>query len=611
MTRIVSVYLPHWAIERIAIRLWQSEGAGHLSTAAAMRQQDERIAIRPWQSEGAGHLSTAAAMRQQEERLNQHIPGGLPGEPMALIESGARGIWLSALNGAAEQRGLTPGLALADARALLPTLTVRDAEPAADRTGIRKLARWLGRYGPNRNAYGLPQEAPSGRQLRSYGLWADITGVAHLYGGEPALLADLKRRLASFGLTANVGLADTFGAAHALAWHGGRSEIAAPGATLAAISSLPVAALRLDRARVQLLHRLGLKQIGQLAALPRAGLERRFRSRHACERVLARLDQALGVICEPRRPLETPPALSVTAPFPEPLISAEILEHEAHALVVAFCARLDVQGLGVRAARLVLTRSDGTQAAIPLALSHATRAPAHLIALLREKLSALDCGFGIDWLALEAIRTEPLSARQQALTRAGSEPQAEVSAQLIDRLVSRLGGARVTYSAPQASHWPERAQAVRSALDHPRPPPDTSHTKLDVRRPLLLLAPPEPIAIQPMTVLPVDGRWRCRSNAPAKMPITAIAEIPEGSPVRFTWRRVLHTVVRTQGPERIEPEWWRELSSNPLRTRDYYTLEDAAGARFWVFQAGRSDDGGEEPCTAVAPPSWFIHGVFA
>ena len=522
-------------------------------------------------------------MRQQEERLA--IPGSLPVEPLALVESGARGVWLSALNGAAIASGLHAGLALADARALLPALTVREAAPAADRSRLRKLARWLGRYGITRNAYGLAIEAPSGRSLRCYGLWVDITGVAHLYGGEAALLADLQGRLARFGLTAHVGLADTFGAAHALAWHGAGCEIASPGETLAAIARLPVAALRLDRARVQLLHRLGLKQIGLLAALPRAGLERRFRSRSDGERVLTRLDQALGLRPEPRRPLETPPALSVRQPFPEPLISAQALEHEANALIATFCARLDAESLGVRAARLALTRSDGTQAAIALALSHATRAPAHIISMLREKLGAIDCGFGIDLMALDAIRTEPLSARQQALTRARSETQAQASAHLIDRLVNRLGAARVTHLVPQASHWPERAQAVCSALDHPRPPPDASHTKPAARRPLLLLVPPERIM--------------------------AVAEVPEGHPFRFTWRRVLHTVVRADGFERIEPEWWRELGSTPSRARDYYALEDAAGARFWVFRSGSTTSDEDESDADPAPPSWFIHGVFA
>jgi protein ImuB len=551
MKRIVSVFLPHWPIERLQQDLAQS------GAAAAACPADR---------------------------------------PLALVESGGRGVWLSALNRAAYASGLHPGLALADARALLPSLIVRAAAPSADRRDLRKLARWLGRYGITRNAYGLALYAPAGRLLRCYGLWVDITGVAHLYGGEAALLGDMQRSLGSFGLTAHLGLADTLGAAHALAWHGDGATpaIAAPGETLAALATLPVAALRIEAAQVQLLHRLGFKQIGPLARLPRQTLERRFRSTVEGERVLLRLDQALGTRPEPRRPLETPPALVVMAPFADPLISSAALENEALALVAQFCGRLEAAHLGVRACRLLLYRSDGTRAAISLSLSSAVRAPAHLAGLLREKWAALDCGFGVDLLALEALRTEHLGARQQTLTSASDDGRAQATSHLIDRLTNRLGGERVLRLAPQASHCPERAQSSHPALGPPAsapPGPACPVTPL-APRPILLLAPPEPIA--------------------------AMAEIPEGPPLRFTWRRMRHTVVRAQGPERIEPEWWRELEHFPSKaspratatrrslSRDYYALEDEAGARFWVFRAGRYNAGED-----TEHPAWFIHGVFA
>ncbi len=550
MKRIVSVCLPHWPIERLNQTLAQ-------------------VCKGPSPS-----------------------PDAPPADkPLALVEDGARGVWLSALNRGASELGLHPGLALADARALLPTLIVREATPAADRRDLRKLARWLGRYGVTRNAYGLALDGPAGRLLRCYGLWVDITGVAHLYGGEAALLRDMQRRLRSFSLTAHVGLADTFGAAHALAWHGASSgpAIAVPGATLAAIAHLPVAALRIEAAQVQLLNRLGFKQIGPLAQLPRQTLERRFRSRAESERVLLRLDQALGLRPEPRHPLEALPPLVVMTPFAEPLISSTALESETLALVAKFCDRLDAAHLGVRACRLLLYRSDGTRAAASLSLSNAVRTPAHIAGLLREKWAALDCGFGVDLLALEALRVEPLSASQQALTRTSEADGAQAASLLIDRLANKLGLERVLRVALRASHCPERAQAVHPALDPPAAaPPDAAHRATPLAsRPILLLAPPEPIS--------------------------TLAEVPEGAPLCFTWRRMRHTVVRAQGPERIEPEWWRELGAkSPSRPRSYYMLEDAAGARFWVFRAG-CYNGGENAgdIEEAEPPAWFIHGVFA
>ena len=149
------------------------------------------------------------------------------------------------------------------------------------------MARWAGRYGPNRHADG------------DDGLWIDISGVAHLFGGEENLLDDLTRRLASFGVPACAGLADTLGAAHALARFGcpdGAAWALAPeAATREAIAPLPVEALRLDAPRVLLLKRLGLRRIGQLYDIPRDSFARRFRSKDAASAVLTRLDQALGL----------------------------------------------------------------------------------------------------------------------------------------------------------------------------------------------------------------------------------------------------------------------------------------------------------------------------
>jgi len=122
---------------------------------------------------------------------------------------------------------------------------------------------------------------------------------------------------------------------------------------------------------------------------------------------------------------------------------------------------------------------------------------------------------------------------------------------------------------------PERAERARRALS--AAPERTDDVAAKAPRPSFLLACPEPIRV--------------------------IAEIPEGAPARFTWRRVERRVARAQGPERIAPEWWREIGRRASRTRDYYRIEDETGAGYWVFREGLY--GRDEEA-----PAWFLHGLF-
>jgi protein ImuB len=565
MTRIVSISLPHWPIERLA------------------RQRT----LHPAPS------STSHAVGPPDRGLRP--PATREPQPFALVESGRRGVRLSAVNAAASQHAIAAGDGLADARAILPSLAVAKADPARDKADLRRLARWTGRYGLTRNAYGYPAPSASGHPIRCYGLWIDIAGVAHLYGGEAALLEDLERRLTGFGLTARAGLADTLGAAHALAWFQPAptpaARIAQPGESAAAIAHLPVAALRLDASVVQVLRRLGLKQIGALSALPRDTLARRFRARAEGHQVLLRLDQALGRTSEPRHPLNEPAVLACETRFAEPLVTATATEHETRALVATFCARLEAAGLGVRTARLSLYRSDGGVAEVGVGTSAPTRQARHLTGLILEKLTTLDLGLGVDLLTLEAVEAEPLALTQESMAHGQTHAAPELAAELIDRLVNRLGEAHVLQLAPHASHWPERAQrtvAARANAASQHAWPDRQGARAP--RLAFLLDPPEPIAV--------------------------IAAVPEGAPARFIWRRITHRIVRAAGPERIEPEWWRTPGRPGDPMRDYYMLEDEDGGRFWVFRAGRYDgqDTGEDTAangsrSPPAGPRWFIHGL--
>jgi protein ImuB len=522
--------------------------------------------------------------------MSRATPAAVPSDlPLALVEPGTHGIRITAVNAKAAAEGVRVGQALTDARAALPALLSRPAEPRRDRVALMKLARWCGRYGPARNVDGAD------------GLWIDVTGVAHLHGGEERLLEDLLGKLSRFGLTAQAGLADTFGAAHALArfapprrvpssegetsWrYDFASTIAPAGATELRLGPLPVEALRFAPEAVLLLKRLGLRRIGQLYRLPRSAIERRFRSSEAAEAVLRRLDQALGVKSEPLPALIEPPALYVQRAFPDPLISSASLEAETERLAVELCASLEARGLGARRVHLSLYRADGTVGEARAGMSFPCRTPEHLLALLKEKLEALDAGFGVDILVLSAVQVERRDTPQAALGARLSGAARSDPALLVDRLANHLGAGRVSRLEPRASHIPERAEARMPALRDSAPARGKG-------QPPWPIGPAAPAAPRPPLLL----------SAPE--PIRVVAEVPEGPPARFTWRRVERRVVRFQGPQRIAPEWWREIGTKTSRTRDYYRIEDEGGAGYWVYREGLY--GRDEE-----PPTWFLHGLF-
>jgi len=516
MSRIVSVWLPHLAIERL-----KRESAAGGRTPPP----DDR--------------------------------------PFALVGSDARGLTLTAVNEASARDGLLPGLSLADARAICPHLLTAPAAPDKDAETLMALARWATRYSPILNVDG------------DDGLWLDVSGVPHLFGGEGALLADLARRLARAGVTARLGLAETLGVAHALARFARGSPCIVPDGKLrATLATLPVEALRLESETAHLLRRLGLKRIGQLYDLPRAALERRFRSKETTEAVLRRLDQALGARAEKREALLPAPDFVARLPFVEPVITHDGVLAGLDHLTGELCHALARAGRGARRVVLWAARTDGSSAAIEAGLSAPSREASHLVRLLKDKVETIDMGFGVDLMALAALTTELLFLTQTSLTETdGLGPDV-----LIDALANRLGTGAVRRLFPRASHMPERAQSPRGAFaGAPAWPEDTP---VKPPRPFLLLARPEPL--------------------------TVIAEIPEGPPARFTWRRVSRRVVKAEGPERIAPEWWRAL--NPLskpRPRDYYRIEDEDGCRYWVFREALYQTSVDEP------PCWFLHGVFA
>ena len=478
---------------------------------------------------------------------------------------------------------------LADARARMPGLDVVPADPAADVRALQVLAGWCGSFSP----WTAP-EPPAA--AGGAGLWLDATGCSHLFGGEAGMLTALVDRVRRLGFTARAAIADTPGAAWAIARFGPEAEVAvvASGGTESALAGLPVAALRIPPDADEGLCSLGLRCIGDLLALPRGPLAARFG-----KIVATRLDQALGRTGEPISPLVPAPAHRERIAPAEPIGRREDVERGLALLLDALCRRLERGHAGVRRLDFALYRVDGGMARVRIGTHHPARDPVHLARLFAEHLDDLDLGEGAEVLTLSAPEIEPLLPEQLSLSaRRGEDPaaggwqeKADV-APLLDRLVNRLGRGSVTRLALEASHVPERASAeVPAAGGRPAP-----------------LAPPPGRGGRPLRLFP------------RPLPIDAVAPVPDGPPVLFRWRRVVHRIAHAEGPERIAPEWWRTrlpwTSPWQQTTRDYYQVEDEAGRRFWLYREGlyaaAGGDAGVEADAAPAPaPRWFVHGLFA
>ena len=460
---------------------------------------------------------------------------------------------------AARIAGARPGMRLTDARALDPGLVAVAADGAGDRALVERLARWASRWSPL-------VEVDGADSLR-----LDTSGVAHLFGGEAALVRDIEVRFSALGLSTRVAMAGTAGAAWGLARFSSCPSPHTGEGLVDLLAPLPVAALRLPPDVVRTLERLGLKTIGALVGVPRRSLARRFRE---ADNPLDALDQMLGRKPEPltAAPIEPPPRamLRLAEPVADPSAAAQALV----LLVPDLVRQLEARRLGARRLVLVGYRVDGEVQVAAAACAIPTRDPAHLTRLLKDKTDTLDPGFGFDAFALEASWAEPLNSAQDGLIE-GPPPALEV-ARLVDRLTTRLGEGKVRRPVARQSHLPERASGWRAAVDTTASSRFRGEESAGRMRPERLLDQPEAIGV--------------------------IYATPEGLPRRFVWRRLVHDVIRAEGPERISPEWWRERGN--ARLRDYYRVEDRDGRRYWIYREGLFGDG------RGGDPLWYLHGLF-
>ncbi|EJL23528.1 nucleotidyltransferase/DNA polymerase involved in DNA repair [Novosphingobium sp. AP12] len=474
---------------------------------------------------------------------------------MVLIaRSGQRDV-VTATCPAALELGLRPGMAAAHARALVSDLDVHDADRAAD-------AAWLERL----SLHAVRHWTPTASTCDPDGLWLDVTGTTHLFGGEARFCRRVLRFLQRLGFTASIAIAGTPGAAHALARFGGHAvTLLPPRAEALAIADLPLAALRIPADTLATASRFGLERIADLYAMPRGPLAKRLGLK-----TVERLDQARGLVAEPIVPVVPFEAPRAERRLLEPIVTAEAINQVIVDLLADLVHDLQGRRLGLRTAVLTCQRVDGLAQRMAVGTARATRDARHLARMFAMRVERIDPGLGIEKMQLAAPRVEDLQpvAIASGLLDIAHAPDI---APLVDQLAGRAGDAALFRVSAVESDVPERA--VRRTA-----PLATTSGWPAWRRPVRLLQRPESLT-------------------------SVVALLPDHAPRRFSWRGTAYRVTAGEGPERVHGEWWSS-ASEMWAVRDYFMVETAGGERFWLFRRG---DGIDAPTGDL---SWYLHGVF-
>jgi protein ImuB len=539
--RILSLWLPRLPIDRIKRQLARESATKAFSSEVGTGSREEN------------------ASKQNND-------------PSVVVVKQNNALQIFAMDDAAARFGLDVGLPLANARAICPQLRVFDADEVADANTLNDIADWCDRFTPL-----VALDPP-------HGLFLDITGCAHLFGGEAALMRTLCGVLSAQGFAVSAAIAGTSICARTMTRHV-HGCIVADGEEADAVRPLPVSALGADDAVIRGLRRAGLKTIGDVASRERHEITARFGAAFT-----TLLEHALGQGDAPISPQKPLPDYIVEKRFAEPVITEGVISATLSTLAGMLVTAMAKQGKGARRLEASFFRTDGAVRAIELDTGQAVTKAEMIDRLFRERLDSLndplDPGFGFDLIRLSASRTEIVVQQQRDLD-ANVHDNDELAA-LIDRIAARIGGRRVVVHLPQDTHIPERAVLAAPAQHHLAA---ATHAVWPARvesepplRPLRLFEKPEPI----------------------KVPF---ATVPDGPPHHFTWRRATHVVVRVEGPERIAMEWWK--SGGETLTRDYFRVEDEAGLRFWIYRDGLYSSELVTEEGKPAPANWFVHGLFA
>ena len=459
---------------------------------------------------------------------------------------------ITSSNSLAESEGIRPGMVAADAKALIPSLEVINDIPGKGDKLLKGLGEWCIRYTPL-----IALDSPDGLIL-------DISGCAHLWGGEKDYLKDIVTRLRSKGYDVRAAMADTIGTAWAVSRFGKVKPIIESNGQAEALLPLPPAALRLDPQVLMRMQKLGLRSISSFISMPRSVLRRRFG-----EGILQRLDQALGNEIEPIQSLLPVEPYQERLPSLEPIRTATGIEIAVQKLLEILCKRLQQEGKGIRTAVFKGYRIDGKVVQMEIGTNLASHNTHHLFKLFELKISTLEPALGIELFVLEAPKVEDIPPQQEALWAGKPGLEDTALAELLDRLANKIGADTIHRYLPDEHYWPERSIRISSSIkDKP-----SIRWRSDKPRPVQLLSRPEHIEVT--------------------------APIPDYPPMLFRYKNKVHHVKKADGPERIEREWWLEGGQH----RDYYHVEDQNGQRYWLFRSGHyNGDGSNE---------WFIHGFFA
>ena len=464
---------------------------------------------------------------------------------------------VTAVNQLAQAQGIHIGMTVADARAIIPSLEVLDDVPGCTIKLLTALAEWSIRYTP-----AVAIDPPGGLLL-------DVTGCPHLWGGENEYLANINHRFNLFGYHIRTAMADTIGAAWAIARFGKEFAIAETGKQTDALLSLPPAALRIEPATVDRLEKLGLRQISQFINIPRPSLRRRFG-----QDLLKRLDQALGFEVEVLEPVQPIEPYQERLPCLDPIVTATGIEIALKRLLDSLCSRLLQEQKGLRSALLKCYRVDGKMETIGIGTNRPTNNSTHIFKLFEFKLSGIEPALGIELFTLEAGKVEDASPVQEMLWKEKGGLDDTGLSELLDRIAGKIGPDQIHRYVPDEHYWPERSFKTVNAINENT----TTHWKADRPRPLQLLSKPAPIEVT--------------------------SPIPDYPPMLFRYKGKLHKIMKADGPERIEQEWWLQEGLH----RDYYSVEDEEGHRYWLFRSGHYDAGNAK---ANGSYQWFIHGFFA
>ena len=459
---------------------------------------------------------------------------------------------ITAANPLAQQQGIHKGMTVADARTIISNLEVLEDDPGLSSKLLKGLAEWCIRYTP-----AVSIDMPDGLIL-------DASGCAHLWGGERLYLADIVIRLKNIGYYVRAAIADTIGAAWAVAHFGKNSPIIERDQQITAILSLPPEALRTDAETIELLHKLGLKRIGNFINMPRSALRRRFG-----QQLIKRIDEALGNKEEIMQPVLPVAPYHERLQCNEPIITATGIEIGIRHLLEKICKRLLQEQKGIRKAVIKCYRTDGRIEMMEIGTNKPSRNIQHLFKLCELKIPGIEPGPGIDLFMLEVNKVEDALPVQEKLWQKNAGLENTGLSELVDRLRAKYGACQIQRFVPAEHYWPERSVKPALSLDEEL----TTVWKTDRPRPLQLLSNPEPIAVT--------------------------APIPDYPPMLFRYKGKLHKIIKADGPERIEQEWW--LQEGPHR--DYYCVEDEEGCRYWLFRSGHYK--------TDKTYQWFIHGFFA